>query len=55
MSTEILSLGFFVALIAIIAQTGAMFYWGGRLQQMVTDLKDTHEDHEFRLRDLEGR
>lgn len=42
------------ALLAIVAQTGAMFYWGGRLQAMVTQLKDADEDKETRIRRLEG-
>jgi hypothetical protein len=35
------------ALVAVIGQTGALFYWGGALHQML-------KDHERRLSRLEG-
>lgn len=50
-------LGFFAgatALMAIIAQTGAMFYWGGKLQATVTSLKESSDKQDARLRRLEG-
>lgn len=42
-----IELGVLAALLAIVAQTGAMFYWGGKLSATV-------EQHEKRLSRLEG-
>lgn len=46
-------LAYVVALMALMGQTGAMFYWGGKLQAMVTQLKASDSDKEDRLRRLE--
>lgn len=34
-------------LLAVLAQTGALFYWGGKIQRMVTE-------HERRITRIEG-
>lgn len=55
MNIEILQLAGLGALIAIIAQTGAMFYWGGKLQASVTRHDEDIYDHEIRIRHIMER
>ena len=50
---EYIGLGVITALVAIVAQTGAMFYWGGRISAGMEALNHASQDHEGRLRRLE--
>ena len=48
-------IGIIGILIALLAQTGAFFYWGGQLKQSVTNLQEAKRDHEARLSSLEDK
>ncbi len=39
---------------AAVAISGGAFYWGGQVKAMLCALKNGQEDHEGRLRRLEG-
>lgn len=51
----VLVLGVIGVLFALLAQTGAFFYWGGQLKQAVLGLQEAKEDHERRLACLEDK
>jgi hypothetical protein len=51
--TDFAFLGVVAGLLGILAQTGAMFYWGGKMSANMTQLSEVTEDHEGRIRDLE--
>lgn len=46
-------LGSMAIIIGLLAQTGAMFYWGGKISAGISRLNDLGEDHEERLRKIE--
>ena len=46
-------MGIIGILIALLAQTGAFFYWGGQLKQSVTNLQESKRDHDERISALE--
>lgn len=43
-----------VELVALVLAAGGLFYYGGQLQTVVRQLRSIAEDHEGRLRRLEG-
>lgn len=50
---EYIGVGVVASLVAIIAQTGAMFYWGGKMTANMEQLSAVTQDHESRIRELE--
>ncbi len=40
-------------LLALLAQTAGLFYWGGRVDANVSALDEARRDHETRLREIE--
>jgi hypothetical protein len=46
-------LGILGIICAILGQSGAMFYWGGKLRESVTQLQEDKRDHERRIGVLE--
>lgn len=54
MEGQALTIAGLVTLGSMTTLTGAMFYWGGKLQTIVSRLDDGHKDHEKRLRSIES-
>ena len=45
--------GWVGVLLALLIQTAALFYWGGRMSATVDGVVEVQADHEIRLRNVE--